>query len=166
VQKISVRHTFPCTPDQFWDMFWDDGYDKMVLEAADVQRETLSEQQDGDVLVQVVRTTPNRELPAAVGSVLGASKLIYTQTTRFDRGKSQLTWDVQPNVMADKVTAQGVFTVRPTATGCERVVEGQIEVRVRFIGGRIESAIVDDVTRSYGKAAEVAQKWLAARKLA
>lgn len=164
MQKLSVRHSFPCTPATFWEMFWDDEYDQMVLDAADVTREILEsiEHPDG-VVTQRIRTTPNRELPKAVATVVGAAKLIYTQESRFDPNASTLTWQVTPNVMADKVTAKGQLLVRETPTGCERLVEGEIAVKVRFVGGRIEKAIVDDVTRSYAKAAEVAQAWLAAR---
>ena len=164
MQKLTVRHAFACTPATFWEMFWDDDYDRMVLEAADVRREILeSTEHSQGVVVQKIRTTPNRELPKAVAAVVGAAKLIYTQDSRFDPNASTLTWSVTPNVLADKVTAKGQLTVRATPSGCERLVDGEIAVNVRFVGGRIEKAIVDDVSRSYAKAAEVAQAWLTDR---
>lgn len=164
MQRLSIRHRFPCSVDTFWEMFWDEEYEAMVSEAAAVERETLEDRMEGEVRVLVSRTTPDRELPVAVAKVIGANKLIYTQTTRFDRAASRLSWEVQPNVMADKVTAKGLFEVRPTDEGCERSVAGEIEVRVPLIGRRVEKAIVEDVSRNYDEAAKASLRWLAARR--
>lgn len=158
--KLNVRHTFPCDPETFWKMYWDDGYDAMLSEGSGVERELLEERTEGDVVVRRVRFTPDRELPGPVASLLGSNKLIYEQENRWDPSASEMTWKVIPTVLPGKLDARGTFRIRPTAGGCEQVVEGDITVNVRFIGGQIEKAVVAEVQQSYERMAEISRRWL------
>ena len=63
--------------------------------------------------------------------------------------------------MKDKVTAKGTMTMRRVANGVERVVDGEVTVRVPLVGKKIEKAILGSVTSSYEQAAQITQKWLA-----
>ena len=98
---------------------------------------------------------PDRELPKPLAKLLGSNKLVYEQQCHLDRSQNQLTWEVIPAVFTDKITAKGTLTVVPTETGCVREVIGDVDVKVRLIGGRIEKAIISDVKKSYDRAAQV-----------
>ena len=56
--------------------------------------------------------------------------------------------------------------VRSAPEGCERVVDGKIEVRIMLIGGRLEQAIVSDVEAGYDQAAKVIRDIVAERRRA
>lgn len=162
--KLTARHTFPCTADVFWQMFWDEEYDRMVSQSAGVTRETLWEREEGSDKVWRMRFTPDQELPTMVAKAVGTNKLVYEQVSRLTK-ENVLHWEVFPAVVPDKVTAKGTMRVVEHGTGIDRVVDGIIEVRIRLIGSRIEKAIHKSVTESYDKTAEAALEWIDKRDL-
>lgn len=158
--KLLVRNTFPCTPERFWEMYWSDSFDAMLSEGSDVDRELISERDEGGVNIRRVRFTPQKELPTAAATVLGASKLIYEQEMRYHADKGLMEWRVVPTILPGKLDAHGQFTVVPVAAGCEQIVEGTISVNVRFVGSTIEKAVVAEVEKSYVKTAATIEEWL------
>lgn len=158
--KLHVRNAFDCTPERFWEMYWDEAFDAMLRQESKVEREVLSERTEGDVVIRRVRFTPDRELPAAAAAVLGAKKLVYEQENRWDQSSGIMHWEVIPTIMPGKLEAKGTFRVVPTERGCEQVVDGTILVNVRFIGGQIEKAVVAEVEKSYEKTAAASREWL------
>jgi hypothetical protein len=161
VVKLSVRHTFPVPPDVYWQAFWDPALDDRMQAGTSVRRELLVDRTEGDVRIQRYRFTPEKTLPGPIRAIAGTDRIIYEQENRFDAKTGVLTWKVFPAILADKITAEGTFVVRAIPTGCERVVDGKIEVRVPFVGGKIESTIVNDVQAGYESAAKVTAAWLA-----
>ena len=159
--KLLVRHTFDCTPERFWQMYWDPEFDAMMREQAAVSREVLEERREGDVLVRRLRITPERELPAAAATLLGTKKLVYEQENRWDERNNTLHWRVIPTILPGKLDAAGLFTVKAAPGGCEQVVEGDINVKVMFVGGQIEKFVVAEVGKSYDKTAASCRDWLA-----
>ena len=159
--KLDIRHTFPVTPDEFWAMFWDEEFERRNAQSATVLRELISERTDGQVRVQRWRYTSTRPVPAPMAKILGIDRISYEQDNRYDPVAKTLTWKVIPMAMADKVTAEGTFTVRPIGTtDCERIVSGTIEVRVMFVGSKVESMILDAVTSAYETGAAQVQAFI------
>lgn len=165
--KLQVRHVFDCTPDEFWNLFWDPAYDAALQAKSgnEVKRELLEEKEVAGKRHIRYRFTPKKTLPGPIAALAGTDRLIYEQENMFDRASGLLTWKVLPTVVPDKVTAEGTFRVTPRAAGgCERVVDGTIEVRVKFIGGKIEEAIVNDVKGAYETATTVMNDLIRANK--
>ncbi len=162
--KLSVRHEFACTPDEYWQCFWDPALDAAMQARTGVQRTLLAERDDGKSRYGKYSYKPDKTLPTAAAKVLGTDRLTYEQENHFDPATQTLRWKVIPVVMADKIRAEGTATTRPTPAGCERTIEGIIEVKIPFLGGKIEQAIVDEVLKSYENAAATTRDFLAARR--
>lgn len=162
--KINVRHAYDCSPTQWWAMYWDDSFDEILRATSDVQRDVLEEKTEGDVVVRRLRFTPARELPRAVASILGSTRLTYEQENRWDRPASALHWRVIPSFLPGKFDAAGKFEIRPTATGCEQVISGEVKVNVPLLGGQIEKTICGEIEGSYEKTAVAARRWLRDRE--
>ena len=158
--KLKADHSFACPPERFWEIFWDDAYNKALDGASAATREVTSDNTVNGVRKWTTRVTPQRELPRAVQKLIGSSKLSYDQHSELDIAKGTLKWEVKPHVLTDKVKAKGTMSVTPTASGCRRVAEGEITVKVSFVGGQIEKAIVSDVEASYAKAAETMKTFI------
>ena len=141
-------------------MYWDDAFDAALSAEATVTREVLSTRDEGNVQVRRLRFTPHKELPGPIAKLIGSKKLVYEQENRWDRDKGVMSWEVIPTVLPGKLSASGTFAILPDDYGCEQVVEGEITVNVRFIGGQIEKAIVDDVVKSYENTAAFCREWL------
>lgn len=151
--KLSVRHVFPCSVDEFWSLFWDPEYDLRLQSGTAVARELLEDRDDDDARIQRWRFVPEQRLPGPIARLAGTDRLAYDQDTRWDKNTRLLTWRVMPTILTDKVTAGGSLVVRALGDGIERVVEGNIDVRVPFVGGQIEQAIVRSVEQGYEAAA-------------
>lgn len=159
--KMDIRHRFDCTPDEFWQMYWDDAFAEQLNEGSSVQRELVEERIEGDLLVRRIKFTPQQELPSAAASILGATRLEYEQENRYDQVAKILQWRVIPTILPGKLCASGTVEVHPAGSGCEQVVAGEIKVQVPLIGGRIEKAVVAEVEKSWNRTAEVCRGWLA-----
>lgn len=162
--KLNVRHRFDCTPETFWEMYWDAAFDEALRAESGVTREILEEREEGDVLIRRIRITPDRELPGPAAALLGAKKLVYEQENRWDKAAQVLHWRVIPTILPGKLDAAGTFRVEAVPGGCEQVVEGDITVNVRLVGGQIEKAVVAEVQKSYDKTAAVSREWLKNRE--
>ena len=95
---------------------------------------------------------------------IGTSRLVYEQESELTPER-ELRWQVYPAVVPDKVTARGSMVAREVGSGVERVVDGEISVRIPLVGGRIERAIHQSVLDSYERAYEVSLRWLEQRNL-
>ena len=162
--KLTVRHTFPCTVDEFWEMFWEPAFDERMQAGTAVRRELISDREEGPTRIQRFKFIPEKTLPGPIAKIAGTDRITYEQENRFDSGARVLRWKVIPAILSDKVTAQGEFTVRAVGDGCERLVDGVIEVRVPFVGGKIEQAIVSDVEQAYEAAAKATREYLQERR--
>lgn len=159
--KIHVRHAYPCSPARFWEMYWDEGFDAELQAGATVDREVVSETRDGGKLVRRLRFVPHQELPSAVAAVVGSPKLTYEQLNTFDEAAGRMTWEVLPSFLPGKFSASGTLTVVPKGSGCEMQVDGEINVRVMFIGGQVEKQVVSQIEDGYKRMLDLGQKWLA-----
>ena len=158
--KLNVRHIFNCDMDTYWAMFWDPRYAEKIEQETGVRREVLWERHEGPVKVYRVRFTPDAELPSAVAKLTGSKKLIYEQENRLNTETHTMEWQVFPAVAKDKVEAKGTMVMRTVGDTVERTVDGDISVRVPIIGRRIEKAIMESVSSSYERAAEITRSWL------
>jgi len=145
-------------------MFWDEEYDKMLGKAAGVSREMLWDRQEGASRRWRMKFTPDQELPALVAKAIGTTRLVYEQESELTPERT-LKWQVYPTVVPDKVTARGTMVARQAGAGVERLVDGEIAVRIPLVGGRIERAIHQSVLDSYERAYEVSLRWLEERGL-
>lgn len=158
--KLSIRHAFECAPDRFWDMYWHESYLRQVYEGA--RREVIALSDEDGITTRRVRFRPDRELPGPLVRLMRGSPLVYEEEIRWERAASRVSWEVVPNLPSGLFTAKGVFEVRPTATGCEQVIDGDIELRVRVIGRRVEKGVIREVTKSWARTAEIGRRWLRA----
>ena len=163
--KLDVRHFYPCSPDRWWEMYWDDGFDEMLMKDSTVAREVVEEREEGSTLIRRLRFTPHQELPTAVAKIIGAKKLVYEQLNTFDREAGVMTWKVLPSFIdQSKFKAEGTLRADATGTGCESIAEGEITVNVRFIGGQIEKQVIAQVSAAYERMASAGQDWLENRE--
>lgn len=157
---IRITHTFPCTPAAYWEVTSRPQVDAEMRAAGDADFETLSERAEGDRQHSRRRVTARSELPLVVRRALGRDRLSYVQEVETDNAAFSTTWKVIPDVLADRVRCSGTTRVVPTPAGCERRIEGVIEVGVPLVGGTIEKFIVTELERSWNRAAEVVRRHL------
>ncbi len=161
--KLHIVHAFECTPEQFWISYWDPEFDAELTAHSPIRREPLGDTTEGNIRTLKQRYHSNVELPGAVRTVLGMDKLTWDQEVRMDLTTQQLNWKVIPPLYKDKVKALGTVVVRATPTGCERIIEGDVEVPIPMFGRKIEQGVVDNLKKSEDITAVLRARWLKKR---
>ncbi|TNE87161.1 MAG: DUF2505 family protein [Deltaproteobacteria bacterium] len=161
--KLYLESDLAFDPATAWEIFESSEYADRLEDATDMSVELLEERMEGDVKVRKLRYRSKRELPRMVAKALGSKNLTYEQVNRFDRNRSELTWQVFLPVVADRVTVEGTTRISEAPGGAKRVVDGDIEVRVRLVGGQIEKVVAGEFERSMGRAVDLAKEIYAER---
>lgn len=156
--KLYVASDLSFDPVTAWEIFESDEFGQRLEQATDLVCTVLSESTDGPLKKRKLKYVSKRELPTMVGKALGSKNLTYEQHNTFDPAKSELRWEVFLPVMQDRVTVNGVTTIKEAPGGSRRVVDGTIEVRVRLVGGQIEKAVVAEFERSMQRAVDLARQ--------
>ncbi|MGI8797997.1 MAG: DUF2505 domain-containing protein [Pseudonocardia sp.] len=85
-----------------------------------------------------------------------------TETWRHD-GESRYTGDVQVSIPGTPGKVSGSQTLGSSEDGgSELAIDGQVEIPVPFIGGKIEDIVATQVGQLLGAENEFTQRWLAA----
>ncbi len=128
--------------------------DTVVLEAREV----------GDHSIERRRVSPRKPLPPLMARAVGRERLSYVQEVDFDNAHFSSVWRVVSDILPDKVRCAGTSRVVAHAGGgCERIMEGRIEVDVFMVGGQIEKHILKELQGGYDRAAGIMATMLAAQ---
>lgn len=155
--KLSVTSELDFDPATAWGIFESKEFESRLEGATDVVVELIEERMEGAIKVRRLKYRSKRELPAIVQKALGTKALAWEQHNRMDPSKSQLSWVVKLPVLSDRVNVSGTTTITATPGGSRRVVDGDITVEMRLVGGQIEKAVVAEFERSMLRAVDVAR---------
>lgn len=162
--KLKLTQDFPdCTPEQLWDVFLDPRFDERLKAESGVQRELLEKRDEDGVTVIRRRVISDKKIPRLMQKALGADRIEYEQTSRLDRSKSTLEWTIQPAMMAERISIAGVTTITSTGSGCQRVIDGDISIRIALVGKKMEKRLAENIEETYTRAAEIAREMLQER---
>lgn len=149
-----IAHRFPCSPEVYWKTTHDPEYERLSR-GDDVDTDLLETREEGHVTVERRRVSPRKPLPPLMARGVGRDRLSYVQEVRFDNQAYSSVWKVISDVLPDKVRCGGTSRVVAVPGGCERIMEGRIEVDVFMVGGAIEKHILGELQRGYDNAAAV-----------
>jgi len=158
--KFELRHTFACTPERLWEITEAPDFDRRLAAVSQSERELVEDTMRGTQRFMRRRITARRELPAAMKKVTGTEHIAWDQLTWRQPGSNDLRWEIVPMLLKDRFSGSGTTRVIVTAQGCERIIAGDITIRVPLLGSTMEKRIVDDVRESYEKAAAVVREVL------
>lgn len=158
--EIRISHTFPCSARVYWETAWDPAFEKELRSEAEVDFTILEERTEGNRNVMRTRISPRRELPLIAQKALGQTRFSYVQEVESDNTTYTTRWKVVSDILPEKLRCSGVSRVVETGGGCERVIEGTIDVSIPLVGGAVERQIVAEIERSYERAADVVRRHL------
>ena len=159
--QIRISHHFPVAPRAYWEGTRGQDFDDKLAAASDIDVTVLERRRDGARTHDELRVSPKKELPALAQRALGSARFSYVQIVDSDDDTMTTSWKVLTDVIPDKVTCSGTSRVIPTADGgCERIIEGEIRVSVPLAGGTIEKIVLEQLEKSYERAAEFIRRHL------
>jgi hypothetical protein len=159
--QFRISHRFPVSPRAYWDGTRDPDLDQRMADAGEIDVQVLERRRDGPRLLERLRVSPRKELPGLAQRALGTARFTYVQVVESDDDRMGTTWQVLPDVLPDKVTCRGTARVVDAPGGCERIIDGEITVAVPLVGGSIEKVVLEQLEKSYDRAAEVIRRHLA-----
>lgn len=158
MQKLFVESLLTVPPEVAWSVFESDDFRARLAEKTGLSSELVEARMEGDVEVRVLKFTSGTQLPKIVAKALGSSHLTYHQTNRYDAAKSQLDWDVSVPSLGDRLRVGGDTIIVPHPSGSRRTVKGEIEVKIRLIGGQIEKVVANEFRKSMEGAVDLARE--------
>lgn len=158
--KFEIITHFDLPPKEYWAKSESKELSMLLDEAAEVSRVVEEEHQTDTGKFRRYRVTQTKDLALAAQKMLRTQRVSYTQVQNYHDNELRIDWEVIPDTLAGKVKIAGFVQIRASGSGCERVVNGEINVAVPLIGRKIEKHVVANLERSYVRAAEVTGKWL------
>ncbi|MFC4605208.1 DUF2505 domain-containing protein [Rhodococcus kronopolitis] len=115
---------------------------------------------DGTVDVEVAQAIPAEHLPSIVTKIRPGD-LVITRTETWgpldgDRARGTFTARVE----GVPATLSGALTLSADGTGSTVALDGQVEVKLPLIGGKIEGVIADQVTELLENEDRFTAEWL------
>jgi hypothetical protein len=153
---FTMRHEIDCTPERFWELFFDEPLQKKIFAALEYPKWEVIEQKDTDKeIVRIVKAIPKLDAPAAVSKVLG-SGFGYVEEGRFDKSTKLYRFAIKPTTLAEKLKTEG--TVKVEAKGadkCTRIVDIVAEAKIFGISGILEKVTEKSLRDGWQKGADM-----------
>jgi hypothetical protein len=158
-----IEHLIQCSDDRFWSVFFDAEYNKKLFleELAFDSWKLVSLDDKGDRIERVVDVVPR------IGDLPGPLKKLaeggagYRERDVFDKKAKRMTINIEPSTLQGKLTISGAMHTEPVGDSqCRRIYVTSVNAKIFGIGGMIENRIIDDVRKSYDKAATFTNRWV------
>jgi hypothetical protein len=162
--KFSLTHRFPCRPEELFELLEHPDLEAILAREGKVVREVVERRVSPDgTRFRRVKCRPDRTVPAYLKPFVGPEGIVYFQISEGNFASGLLRWRVETPAMGERMKVSGTTRVEPDPAGCRRVIEGEVTVEVRLVGGAIEKYVADELQRSYDKAAVAVAAFMAAR---
>jgi len=169
MKERRIEHTYDCSQEVFWgQLFADEAYNRTLF-IEDLHFESwrvVSSEERGGELHRVIEGVPSLgDLPSTLKRLLseGAG---YTERGVLNRAENRYRLEVTPRSLGSKLTITGELLTSPLGErSCRRTYIARVEARVFGVGGLIEQRLLDDIERSYVKAATFTNRWISSHGL-
>jgi hypothetical protein len=161
--EFRVDQRFDGSVDEVLAMYTDPGFYETLVGLPKVSTpEVLDRDDRGDTIILRIRYTFTADLPSAARAVLDPSKLTWVEQSTFALAARRSTSTLLADHYADRLAASAAATYEPVDGDVHSVrrVHGQLDVRMPFVGGQVEKAIVSGLKEHLADEAEVGARWL------
>ncbi len=120
----------------------------------------LSREEDGDDVTLRVSYHYTGSLDSLARRVLRTSDVAWVQETKLDRSAHRTTFTVIPKVYPERFECGGVMQLATSGDVTERVIDGELKIKVPIFGGRAEGMILPGLRSRMNREAELLDQWL------
>jgi hypothetical protein len=160
---VRFEHRIPLSAERFWEMIHAPDYEAEVAEAVGLAAyaEEARRETPAHVFrrIHVVPPLPDwmRALFVRLGG--GDGPAWYKEEQWRSKRRMEVRWRMIPPILVGRSRVEGVVRVEAIDAGsCRRILEGDIEVRLPGLGGRLERTLAESTRAAYDRAAEVAAR--------
>jgi len=124
--------------------------------------EVLSREEDGDTVTLRVSYHYTGTLDSLARRVLRTGDVAWVQETVLNRKTHRTTFSVTPKVHAERFECGGVMQLTNAGAVTERVIDGELKIKVPLFGKRAEGLILPGLRARMNREAELLDEWLKA----
>jgi hypothetical protein len=159
--EFELRHHFPASVAQVASVILDRDYQESLDGIGPLKSRTLlSQAEENGTVVRKVRCVLDADFAGPAKGILGAADPAWVEESIWSPEETSWRWTIVPEVAASLISAHGAMALHAAGNNTTRIVSGDISVNVPFIGGRVEQAILDGVSKVYNEEAERLAAWL------
>ena len=159
--RFSLEQVLPGTVDEVLAALLDPRLLRRLGELPKLRPpQLLSQERDGDTVVQRVQHACGGTLSPAVTRVIDPDKVTWVDETTYDLGARRATFRIIPDHYAGKLQCAGTYTFTARGEGCLRAVDAELSVRVPLVGKVVERAIVSGLLDHLRTEADLLARWL------
>jgi len=161
--QYTIEDTFDVSPAHYWETFFDESFNRSLWQTLDIGWELISLDRKGEgnalEITRVQKLTPKREVPALIQKFVKGG-FSYTERNEFKARENKMRTKTTPSFMPEKIDTHGIYRLEVLGPQrVRRIWEGNCEVGIALIGGKIEKILVDEIRESYRKATDFTRKW-------
>lgn len=138
----------------------DGAYWQYRLRESDGAQSTIESPAPGALSVTVVETTDPEKFPAVVRAVIRGPMKVERADSWGPLVESRAEGRFRGSSTALPITIEGTFALRDADRGCVIDVDGSITVKIRLVGGQIESLAKQMVTQMIERDGKEIHEWL------
>ena len=157
--QFKLEHPLPADLSHAWTTIMSEEFFTKSYAQSGIERTQISSEERGGKTYTVVQVKVLEPMPKMAAKVLGTTQLQWTQQQVIDHATHTMHWKINiPN--AKQVSAQGTFRLEATGTTCKRIVDGDVQVKIPFVGRKAEEHVCAKLRKSYEDSARFTQAWL------
>ena len=159
--KFSVVTDFTSDAQKIWQAISSPDFIQKANEYSGVTSTKLSEEVISGKRRIVSRIDYKDPLPRPAAKALGKANLSYEMEQLIDDTRMIVHWSIKLPELGRKFSAKGMYSIIDNQDGTsQRLIEGDILVKIMLIGTRIEREIIKKLEVTYQKTADFTKKYI------
>jgi hypothetical protein len=124
--------------------------------------EVLSHDVNGDIVQLRIRYRYTADLSSIVRAVVDPKKLTWVEVSTHRLAERKVTFHMDPDHYADRFESSGSyrFDASSDGAGTVRRSTGDVSIRARLVGGRVEQAIVAGLKEHLAAEVPLVERWV------
>lgn len=159
--RLTTRHGYDCPPAVVWAMFIDPAFRDEVCAATGATSWTVDvDADDRGGTISISRTMPTGLSNAVAGMVGDTVTVVQTETWGVADGEGARRGGVVLDVVGQPAAMRASSVLSASGSGSEVAVQGDLEVKIPLLGGRLERELAKAVSTGLAKEHEVGRRYL------
>lgn len=150
--SFKLEHEFPSVPLDVFEKYLNHAeLNKMLSAMPSFKSRELVEEQtfENGEKHWCFRVSAGGELPPAVAKIASADLFTWNEKARFVPEEHALYFSIEPLSSKAKFEGSGKFVFSKLKNGTKRILEGEMNVKIPFIGKIVEGFLVGELKRNY-----------------
>jgi hypothetical protein len=160
--EFEFHHTVPGEPEEVAEVLLDRKFQSSLSQLGALsERKVLSQKKVDGLVVRRIRCVLDIDITGVAKKFLGNGDPAWVEEATWHPDDLLWTWEVHPEVGADLLEASGEIALEAARGGhTNRLVTGNIKVKVPVYGGKVEGWVVKGLESAYEDEAGHLTEWL------